>query len=163
EVVTDADGRATSRVVLRREPARNRFRATVVTEAAEAGEVREEHAVPLLRWASTLTVSAPTTVVGERRATVSVTWLAANGAPVRGVVRLQRKVKRPKGWTRRWRRVARVETDARGRAEISTRPRRTVRWRVQAAAPAPWVAGDTSGVTRTRNRPPGTPVQLPRA
>lgn len=160
EVATDQDGRASSPVVLRREPARNRFRATVATDG---GAVAVEHAVPLRRWASRVEVSAPKAVVDERRATVTVTWLAANGEPVRGVVRLQRKVKRPKGWTTKWKRVARVETDARGRVEISTRPRRTVRWRVQAAAPGPWVAGDTSGVTRTRNRPPGTPVQLPRS
>lgn len=159
EAVTAADGRATSQVVLRREASRNRLRATVTTDS---GTASVEHAVPLRRWASTLSVAAPPTVVDERRMTVAATWRAANGEAVQGPVQLQRKVRRPQGWTKRWRTVARGRTDAQGRVDFTQRPRHTVRWRVRAGAPAAWVAGDTSGVVRTRNLPPAPPVALPK-
>lgn len=159
--VTDAAGRASVRVTLSRTPAENRFRAT-----RPAGEglpaVSAEHQVRLLRWASTLSLTAPKTVVDEKKMTVRLSWRTAADEPVSGWVRLQAKERRGKAYRKKWRTVARVRTDARGRAEVVRTPRWDTRWRAVADA-QPWVEGDTSGVRRTDNRPPGTPVGLPRA
>ena len=157
-VMTDADGRATVDATLVRRAADNLFRASYAgdgldSEPARTGPV----AVKLVRRNSRVTVGGPGRVVDERSVRVSVSWQSGNGLPVNGIVRLQRR-----NGGGDWRLVRKLRTGKDGRAQITTRPRVDTRWRAQARR-LDWVWGDTSGVHRINNLPPGVPVQLPSA
>ncbi|QCC76736.1 M15 family metallopeptidase [Nocardioides daphniae] len=159
-LTTDPTGRATAEVTLGRDPERNRLRATLTADGTRPAVVHE-HLPVLQRWKSVLTMRAPKTVVDGRRAALALRWRAANDEPVSGWVKVQAKQKRGKTYAKRWTTVARVRTDAKGVATVRRTPRWDTRWRAVGERQA-WVAGDTSGVSRTDNRPPGQPVVLPK-
>jgi 5-hydroxyisourate hydrolase-like protein (transthyretin family) len=155
-VPTDADGRASLDATLFRRATDNVFRASYVGDADSAPAETGPVAVRLLRRNSQVTVGGPSSVVDEQSVRVSVRWTIANGDPVNGVVRLQRRV------GDHWRVVHRLRTGKDGRASISVRPRTDTSWRAQAPR-LDWVSGDTSGVHHIDNLPPGNPVRLPSA
>ncbi|QCX26835.1 M15 family metallopeptidase [Nocardioides jishulii] len=158
-VTTDEAGRAIAAVTLARDPARNRLRATLPGDATRPAVVTE-HTPTLRRWGSTVTLRAPKSVVDEGRIILRLGWKAANAEAVSGWVKVQAKQRRGKTYAKKWRTVARVRTDAKGVATLQRTPRWDTRWRAVGEQQA-WVAADTSGVSRTVNRPPGRPVALP--
>ena len=143
---------------LARRSADNVFRASYAGDGVNSAPSRTGPvAVRLLRRNSVVTVGGPTKVVDERSVRVNVRWRTGNDLPVNGVVRLERR-----NGGGDWRLVRKLRTGADGRAHITARPRVDTRWR--ALAPRlDWVDGDTSGVHRINNLPPGVPVQLPSA
>jgi hypothetical protein len=153
-VLTDSRGHAVVDATLSRQAADNVFRASYVgDEPAETGPV----AVALVRRSSRVTVSGPERVVDEKSVRVNVRWQTGGGAPIKGIVRLERRDGGGK-----WRLVRKLRTGADGRAHLTARPRVDTSWRAQGRQ-LDWVSGDTSRVHRINNLPPGIPVQLPRA
>ncbi len=155
-VTTDEQGHASLAAPLARRSDDNVFRASYAGDElhapAEAGPVP----VALVRRGSKLVVRGPGSVVDEQTVPVVVRWVAGNGAPVAGAVRLYRSNRKGS-----WRLVERLGTGADGEARITVRPREDTRWRARASR-LDWVDGDRSGVHTIRNRPPGVPVGLPR-
>jgi hypothetical protein len=157
DVVTDDAGHAELPVTLRRTAADNVFRARYDGDLLHAGSAAGPLAVALVRRASRLTVGGPGAVIDEQAVEVRVRWIAGGGDPVRGAVRVSRRL--PGG---DWQHFRTVRTGDDGRATILTRPRTDTRWRARATR-LDWVEGDASGVHRVDNLPPGEPVVLPAA
>ncbi|MGH3306584.1 MAG: M15 family metallopeptidase [Nocardioides sp.] len=156
-VLTNSQGRAVVDATLFRRAANNVFRASYAGDLDSAPDKTGPVPVDLRRRSSRATVGGPDSVVDEQSVRVSVRWQTGNGQPVSGIVRLLRR-----NGGGDWRLVRRLRTGADGRAHITTRPRVDTRWRAQVRR-LDWVSGDTSGVHRINNLPPGVPVQLPRA
>ena len=154
-VPTDDDGRAVVRVRLDRRPGRNVVRATWAGDETHAAAATGTATMPLLRRSGVVRVEGPDHVVDERQVRLRVSWRSGAGQAVPGRVRVLRRLG---GGS--WRPVARVVTDAEGRASLLARPRRVSRWRAVAPDLA-WVRGGTSPVHAVDNRPPGPPVRLP--
>jgi hypothetical protein len=154
-VVTDAEGRAVVDATLDRRAANNVFRASYAGDVDSAPDKTGPVAVKLVRRSSRVTIGGPDKVVDEQSVRVSVSWQTGNGLPVNGIVRLQRR-----NGGGDWRLVRRLRTGDDGRAQLTTRPRVDTSWRAQARR-LDWVLGDTSGVHRINNLPPGVPVRLP--
>lgn len=155
-VTTGDDGTASTRVRTSRTPAENRLTATFAGDATYAGSTAKAR-IDLTKRSSRLRLSAPRSVVDERRVTLSVAWRTGGGQPVAGPVRLFRKVGK-----QRWKPAATLRTGRQGDAELTVRPRQDTWWQARAAA-LPWVHGARSGVRRIDNLPPGLPVHLPQA
>lgn len=156
-VTTDEAGHAELDATLRRQRRLNVFRATYPGDGLHAEAASGAVQVRLLRRNSRVRIGGPDTVVDETSVPIRVRWVAGNGEPVAGRVRVLRRL--PGG---EWRRVRTVRTDADGRAEFLARPRTDSRWKAKARRLA-WVSGDRSGVHRVDNLPPGEPVRLPSA
>ncbi len=154
QLTTDASGSAGVDQVLARDARDNRFRASYAGDETHAAAEGSAQAA-LVRRASTVTVTGPDSVVDEQSVTLTVTWRAATGEPVRGRVELFRRLGGGD-----WKRVARLRTDEDGTARYSTRPREDSRWRAEAPA-IDWVEASRSAVHRIDNLPPGVPVALP--
>ena len=155
QVVTDAQGRAVLAAPLAKVASDNVFRAAYAGDATHAPSTSPEVPAPLVRRASTLTLTAPRRVVDEQSVTVRVTRVADTGEGVAAPVAVQ---ERRDG---RWHTVLRLDTDASGRAEAAYGPRRDVRIRAVTAA-LDWVEAATSATRRIDNRPPMRPVALPK-
>lgn len=153
-VVTDAQGRAVVDATLAKRASDNVFRASYAGDLDSAPDQTGPVAVRLVRREGRVSVGGPDSVVDEQSVRVSVRWRTGNGLPVNGVVRLQKRIGDS------WRLVRRLRTGSDGRAHLSVRPRSDTRWRAQASR-LDWVTGDTSGVHRIDNLPPGNPVRLP--
>lgn len=80
-LTTDTAGVATIQILVSKEPARNRLRAVFVGDASHAAG-SGEHQIELARWTTTLSLSAPATVIDERKVHLKVRWLARDGQPV---------------------------------------------------------------------------------
>jgi hypothetical protein len=173
---TGADGTASAPVTLAKLPADNAVRLTYRDDDG-AQLAQQSLTLPLRQRAGRVAVSGPGAVVDERTSPVNLTWRADDGAGVAGPVTLQvaertvvkRKVVKPKAGKRRtkqvvqwrWRTAAVVTTGADGRATFTATPRVDTRWRAVATS-LPWVTGGVSAVYSLDNRPPGSPVRLPR-
>ena len=156
-VTTDEAGHASLTAPLARRSADNVFRASYAGDELHTPAQTGPVAVQLVRRRSKLVVDGPKSVVDETSVEVTVRWVAGSGAPVTGEVRLyRRKADGP------WRHVTRLDTGADGQAHYTVRPRVDTRWQARAAR-LDWVEGDSSGVHKLRNLPPGVPVKLPRA
>jgi hypothetical protein len=155
EVVTDANGRATTSVSLLRDPRDNRLRATVA-ETDQYGAGSATYAVPLRKRDSLVTLRGPDAFTDETDATLTVRWRALGAGAVSGRVHLVRRL----AGSRDWRRVAVLTTRKDGVAKIKVSPRVDSRWRAYARA-LPWVRRDRSGVHQLDNRPPVAPVNMP--
>ncbi|MBZ5737462.1 invasin domain 3-containing protein [Nocardioides mangrovi] len=154
-VTTGDDGTAATELTADRDPDLNHVSASYAGDETHAA-ASDETTMPLAKRSSTLRLTGPHRVVDEQKVTLVVRWRAGNDDPVAGPVRLFRKV--PQGW-----RLARtVRTGGDGTARVTLRPRTDTRWQAR-AADLPWVRGDRSAVHRIDNRPPGTPVRLPKA
>ena len=154
-VTTNANGRADIRAKVSRTPGQNVFRARYAgdpTYAASTATVQ----VALKRRDSAVVVSGATSVIDEKSVAVTVRWRTTNGQAVAGRVRLD--VALGKGT---WRRYRTLTTNAQGRAEVRVTPRSDSRWRAVAGSLA-WVKWDKSEVHKVDNRPPGTPIRMPR-
>ncbi len=156
QVATDEAGHASLTAPLARRSDDNVFRASYAGDELQAPAATGPVPVQLVRRRSTLVVRAPRSVIDEKSVAVAVRWIARNGAPVAGQVRLYRSDRRGP-----WRLVKRLNTGADGEAQITVRPRVDTRWRSRAGR-LDWVEGDRSGVHKIRNLPPGVPVSLPR-
>ena len=156
-VVTNAEGRAVVDASMFRRAADNVFRASYAGDVDSAADQTGPVPVALVRRSSKVTVGGPDSVVDEQSVRVSVQWQTGNGLPVNGIVRLQRR-----NGGGDWRLVRRLRTGADGRAQMTARPRVDTSWRAQVRR-LDWVFGDTSGVHRINNLPPGIPVRLPSA
>ncbi|MCL8025630.1 M15 family metallopeptidase [Nocardioides bruguierae] len=155
EVTTGAQGHASARVAVAKDPARNRVRATFAgDETHEASS--EAGRIALVRQESRVRVSGPGTVVDGRRVIVRVRLVTRQGAPLVSWVRLQRRV------DGRWRNRAALRTNADGIASVKVSPRSDSRWRAVVLR-RPWIARNTSPVHTIDNLPPGTRVRLPAA
>lgn len=155
QVTTDASGLATTGAALARSAADNVVRASYAGDATFAPSGSGDVPVALVRRASTVTVTAPRTVVDERSMPVEVTWRADSGEAVGGAIEVQQ---RRHG---RWRPVQLLVTDETGRATWHYTPRTDVRLRA-ATTTLDWVEAATSGTRRIDNVPPIRPVSLPR-
>jgi 5-hydroxyisourate hydrolase-like protein (transthyretin family) len=157
-VVTDANGLAVVDATMFRRAVNNVFRASYAGDDVNYAPDRTGPVpVALVRRSSRVTVGGPDSVVDERSVRVSVRWQTGNGLPVNGIVRLLRR-----NGGGDWRLVRSLRTGADGRAQLTARPRVDTSWRAQARR-LDWVFGDTSGVHRINNLPPGVPVRLPKA
>ena len=157
ELVTDAEGRATSEQVLARQVRDNVVRASYAGDATYAPSGSGRVQLPMRRREGVVRVTGPDSVVDERRVTLTVSWRTRGGIPVKGRVQLFRRLGKDD-----WKRVVRLRTNREGVAGFTSRPRRDSRWRAQAPRLA-WVTGDRSRVHRVDNLPPGDPVRLPDA
>ena len=151
------EGRAVVDATMFRRAADNVFRASYAGDVDSASDQTGPVPVALVRRSSKVTVGGPDSVVDEQSVRVSVRWQTGNGLPVNGIVRLQRR-----NGGGDWRLVRRLRTGADGRAQMTARPRVDTSWRAQVRR-LDWVFGDTSGVHRINNLPPGVPVRLPSA
>ena len=157
-LVTDADGRAVSEQVLRRDADDNVFRATYAGDGitwARSGTGRVQ--LRMDRRKGIVRVTGPGRVVDERTVDLTLTWRTRNGETVPGRVLLFRSLAGGP-----WERVARPRTGADGTATVPTRPRKDSRWRAKAPR-LDWVTADRSAVHAIDNVPPGDPVRLPAA
>ncbi|GAB3656965.1 hypothetical protein GCM10027596_11810 [Nocardioides korecus] len=107
--------------------------------------------------ASTLSLSAPATVVDERSVTLRLAWTASDSTPVAGLVTVSRRL-----GSGAWTTYARVRTSAAGVASLVVTPRSDSRWRATGAAGSWWEAA-TSGTESIDNLPPAPPVSYPAA
>ena len=155
-VVTDGDGRATTPQRLARSSDDNAVRATYAGAPPDNDPATTVTTLPLLRRASTVTLSGPRRVVDERSVAMTVLWRTGGGDPIAGRAVVQ--LRRAGGW----RAFTTVTTDSDGRATVRATPRRDTRWRVVARR-LDWVEGDVSGTLAINNVPPGDPVKLPAA
>ncbi len=110
-----------------------------------------------VRLASTLQLGAPTKLVDERSATLTLQWNASDGTPVAGTVTVDRRLA---GGS--WARYATLKTGSTGAARLSVKPRVDSAWRATGASGAWWLAA-TSRTASIDNVPPGTPVAYPKA
>jgi 5-hydroxyisourate hydrolase-like protein (transthyretin family) len=154
-LVTGADGTVTSSQTVSQLAADNAVRATYAGDADHASAYAEA-SLPTLRRASQVRLDGPRAVVDERAATLRIRWLAANGAPVVGDVRLFRRTR-----SSSWRLYDVVRTGADGRVSVAVRPRSDTRWSVRAPQLS-WVEAARSNTISIDNRPPGRPVRLPK-
>ena len=155
-LTTDAEGRASQRLPLERDPRDNVVRVRYDGDTEHAPADRQAR-LELKRRASTVVVRGPAQVEDGRPVPVKVRWTTRSGAPVRGAVQVFRALGRGP-----WQKVRTVRTDDGGRAELRTTPRQDSRWRARGVRQA-WVDGDRSAVHRVDNVAPGVPVKLPRS
>lgn len=156
-VTTDAQGRATQGVLVRKEPGNNLVRASYAGDATHDPQATT-YRLPIRKRNGRVVINAPKSFVDERSARMGVRWTTGEGEPVGdGVVRLERRVERGV-----WRLVEKLRTDATGRAATRVSPREDSHWRARAVG-LPWVERDTSRTHFLDNLPPGVPVDLPAA
>lgn len=153
-VTTDGAGRASLDQVVSRVTADNRVRASYAGDA-EHPAATAEGGLPLVARPSQVAIAGPRSVVDGNLISVRVGWRTTNGTPVPGPVRVHRRIGGGP-----WRLVATVRTGADGRATLRARPRDDTQWQARARGMT-WVKGDSSGVLRVDNRPPGRLVRLP--
>lgn len=154
-LTTDAAGHAEAAARVSRTAADNTFRASYAGDATYA-PATASGAVAIVRRDSAVTLTGPKRVVDGRATTLAVRWTTGGGQPVRGSVRLLRRLP----GQQRWRLASTLTTDDRGRARLVVRPRVDTRWRASVVA-TDWTRADRSRVLRVDNLPPGTPVVLP--
>ncbi len=154
-VETDESGHAELDASLARTAGNNVFRASYAGDGLDAASQTGPVQVDLVRRNSRVRLTGPDSVVDEQRVTLEVRWTTGNGAPVAGNVRILRRA-----GNGTWQRRRTVRTGADGRVSLTTRPRTDTRWRAQVVA-SDWLRGDTSGVHRVDNLPPGVPVRYP--
>ena len=150
-LTTDAEGRASQRLPLERDPRDNVVRVRYDGDTEHAPADRQAR-LELKRRASTVVVRGPAQVEDGRSVPVKVRWTTRSGAPVRGAVQVVRALGRGP-----WQKVRTVRTDDGGRAELRTTPRQDSRWRARGVRQA-WVEGDRSPVHRVDNVAPGVPA-----
>lgn len=152
---TDAAGHAEVAARVGRVAADNVFRASYAGDATYA-PATASGAVPIERRDSKVTLTAPKRVVDGRAVTLAVRWTTGAGQPVRGSVRLYRRLP----GQQRWRLAGTLTTDRQGRARLVVRPRLDTRWRASVGV-TDWTRADRSPGLRIDNVPPGRLVALP--
>ncbi|WP_051485874.1 M15 family metallopeptidase [Nocardioides sp. J54] len=146
-LVADDAGTATAQVAVRRQPSRNRLRAT-------SGEATGEYRLPLRAIATRTRITGPRKVVDETAIRLTITRLTSEGTPVPGKVVLQRV------HNRKWKAIRNLTLRSDGTTTTRIAPRGDTRWRVVAPA-HPWAARSVSPRHDVDNLPPGKPVSLP--
>ncbi|WP_146207425.1 M15 family metallopeptidase [Nocardioides silvaticus] len=156
EVVTDAQGVATTEVTLARDPRDNTVRGTTPPTQEHEGATATFD-VPLEKRDSVVTLRGPEEFKDETEATLTIRWRAVGGGPVAGNVRLLRRL----AGERKWHAVRRLATGADGEVAVDVSPRVDSRWRAIAVG-VPWARRGRSDVHRLDNLPPIAPVSMPR-
>lgn len=156
-VTTDAKGRATQPVLVRKEPGNNLVRARYAGDATHDPQTTR-YRLPIRKRNGKVTIDAPRELIDERSARIGVRWTTGEGEPVAdGVVRLEKRITRGE-----WRLVEKLHTNTEGRAATRVSPREDSHWRARSVG-LPWVERDTSRTHFLDNLPPGVPVSLPAA
>lgn len=156
-VTTNAEGRATQPVLVRKEPGNNLVRASYAGDATHEPQTTR-HRLPIRKRNGKVVIEAPGEFVDERSARIGVRWTTGAGEPVvDGRVRLEKRISLGE-----WKLVERLRTNGEGRAATRVSPREDSRWRARAIW-LPWVERDTSPTHFLDNLPPGVPVSLPAA
>jgi hypothetical protein len=153
-VTTDEAGAAVLEQTLRRTAADNLWRASYAGDETHAPGA-DEAAATLRRRNAEVVLTGPARVVDERSALLRMRWTTVSGEPVRGTLRLDRRIA-----GQGWKRAGTLTTRADGRAHTRVSPRIDSRWRVRAPR-LDWVHGDLSPVHLLDNVPPRAPIDLP--
>lgn len=152
---TDETGSATAEVEAARAPKDNRVRASYDGDETHAPSGTGLVRLRLRRRNADVRLDGPGSVVDEQSVRLRVRVTTGAGEPVEGPVRLERRA------GRRWVEEERLRLDQRGRAATRVAPREDTRYRARVTR-RPWLDSGTSTVHRLDNRPPGTPVALPK-
>ncbi len=150
---TDATGTLTHNVSIRAEA--NVFRVRYAGDLTYAPDTSPVERVAATRIDTRLKLSAPDRVQDGAAATLRISWVAMDGRPVSGDVRLQRRTSRGDPW-----RAARDVPVRSGTARVEVRPPVETSYRAVGSGGA-WYTGDRSGGQRIDNIPPTRPVQMP--
>ncbi|WP_370289474.1 M15 family metallopeptidase [Nocardioides sp.] len=150
---TDAAGSLDVEVVVDRDPARNRVRATFAGDADHAASTTE-YTLPLRQRPTRTWLGGPTRVVDEQVLSLALLRRTSTGVGVPGPVTLQR-------WNgSAWVRVLTANAGSDGRVVVRVRPRTDTRFRA-VSSPVPWALGSVSTMLRVDNVPAARPVVLP--